>query len=123
MPQRQMKIAIYATSTGSHVAGWRHPEAIEDLGANVQACGEMARMAEAAKLDFMFYADSLTMRGSDWDVLSRGAGRYVGQFEPLTLLSALSVMTSRIGLVATSSTTYEEPYLLARRFASLDLLS
>lgn len=121
--RRQMKIGLYATSTGGHVAGWRHPEAYADSGANVDRVAEMARLAEKGRLDYLFLADSLTMRGNDWEVLSRNSNRYVGQFEPVTLLSALSMVTRHIGLIATASTTYEEPYMLARKFASLDLLS
>jgi FMN-dependent oxidoreductase (nitrilotriacetate monooxygenase family) len=120
---RQMKIGLYATSTGGHVAGWRHPAAFADIGANIQAIAAMARLAEQGRFDFLFLADSLTMRGTDWEVLSRNSNRYVAQFEPLTLLSALSMATQHIGLIATSSTTYDEPYSLARKFASLDLLS
>ncbi|RVT98654.1 LLM class flavin-dependent oxidoreductase [Rhodovarius crocodyli] len=120
---RQMKLGYYATSTGGHIAGWRHPDAYADHGANLSRVAEMARLAESACLDFLFLADSITMRGRDWDVLARSSNRYVAQFEPLTLLGALAASTSRIGMVATASTTYEEPYNLARRFASLDLLS
>jgi hypothetical protein len=61
---RQMKIGLYATSTGGHVAGWRHPEAHADIGANVTKAAEMARLAEEGRLDFLFLADSLTMRGA-----------------------------------------------------------
>jgi FMN-dependent oxidoreductase (nitrilotriacetate monooxygenase family) len=118
-----MKLGIYAAATGGHVAGWRHPDAYADLGANVQRVAEMAQLAEQGLMDFIFLADSQSPRGDDWEVLSRGSTRYVGQFEPLTLLSALAMATRRIGLVATSSTTYDQPYALARRFASLDLIS
>jgi FMN-dependent oxidoreductase (nitrilotriacetate monooxygenase family) len=120
---RQMKLGYYATSTGGHIAGWRHRDAYADHGANLSRVVEMARLAESACLDFLFLADSITMRGRDWDILARSSNRYVAQFEPLTLLGALAASTSRIGMVATASTTYEEPYNLARRFASLDLLS
>lgn len=120
---RQLRMGLYATATGAHVAGWRHPEAAADLGMNVARAAEMARMAEAAKLDFLFLADSMAMRGHDWDLLSRGSTRYVAQFEPVTLLSALAMVTTHLGLVATHNTTYDEPYMLARKFASLDLIS
>lgn len=122
-PARRMRIGLYGTSTGGHVAGWRHPEAIADLGANIDRAADMARLAEQGLFDFLFLADSLTMRGNDWEILSRNSNRYVGQFEPITLLSGLAMATRHIGLIATASTTYEEPYSLARKFASLDLLS
>ncbi|CAH1649783.1 Nitrilotriacetate monooxygenase component A [Hyphomicrobiales bacterium] len=121
--QRQIKIGLYATSTGSNSSAWRHPNAVADLAANMKAEIRMAQMAERALMDFVFLADSTTMRGHAWDLLARGSHSYVAQFEPVTLLSALAAVTEHIGLVATSNTTYEEPYSLARRFASLDLLS
>jgi FMN-dependent oxidoreductase (nitrilotriacetate monooxygenase family) len=73
--------------------------------------------------DLIFLADGVAVRGEDIDALSRTAIRYVGQFEPLTLLSHLAAVTERIGLVATASTTYNEPFHVARKFASLDHLS
>ena len=118
-----MKIGLYATSTGSNSSAWRHPDAVAELAADLKAEIQMAQMAETALMDFIFLADSMTMRGHDWNLLARGSHSYVAQFEPLTLLSALAAVTDHIGLVATSSTSYEEPYTLARRFASLDLLS
>ncbi len=119
----KMKIGLYGTATGANVNGWRHPDAVADLGANISAVADMARMAEAGLLDFVFLADSMAMRGHDWEVLARSSTRYVAQFEPLTLLAALSMVTTNIGLIATHNTTYDEPYMLARKFASLDLIS
>jgi len=123
MDRRQMRLGLYATASGSNASGWRHPDAIADLAANLRAEIGVAQLAEKGLLDFIFLADSTTMRGHDWKKLARGSHRYVAQFEPLTLLSAIAAATSHIGLVATAATSYEEPYLLARRFASLDLLS
>lgn len=122
-PKKMLKLGAYITSPGTHAAGWRHPLATADAGANVEHFLRVARSAEAGKLDLVFLADSLTARGDDWDVLSRAGNRYAGQFEPVTILSAMSVVTKHVGLVATASTTYEEPYNLARKFASLDLIS
>jgi N-acetyl-S-(2-succino)cysteine monooxygenase len=122
-PQRQLKLGAFLYPTGHHVAAWRHPRAQADAGVNVAHYAEVARKAEAAKFDLVFLADSAGVRGNDLPALSRTATRYVAQFEPLTLLSALSAVTERIGLVATASTTYNEPFHIARKFASLDHLS
>ena len=108
---------------GHHVAAWRHPSAQADAGVNAAHYRRIAQVAEAAKFDLIFLADGVAVRGEDVDALSRTAIRYVGQFEPLTLLAHLAAVTERIGLVATASTTYNEPFHVARKFASLDHLS
>ncbi|PIK73763.1 nitrilotriacetate monooxygenase, partial [Methylobacterium frigidaeris] len=108
---------------GHHVAAWRHPDATAAAGTDAAHYRHLAQVAEAAKFDLIFLADGVSIRGDDIDALSRTATRYVGQFEPLTLLSHLSAVTERIGLVATASTTYNEPFHVARKFASLDHLS
>lgn len=123
MTRRQLKLGAFLYPTGHHVAAWRHPEAQADAGVNFAHYAEVARKAEAAKFDLLFLADSAGVRGNDLPALSRTATRYVAQFEPITLLSALSAVTERIGLVATASTTYNEPFHIARKFASLDHLS
>jgi FMN-dependent oxidoreductase (nitrilotriacetate monooxygenase family) len=118
-----MKLAAFLYPTGYHVAAWRHPDVPADAGVNLAALTMQARTAERGRFDFIFVADSLAVRGRDLPALSRTAIRYVAQFEPLTLLSALSVLTERIGLVASVTTTYNEPYHVARKLASLDHLS
>lgn len=120
---KQMHLGAFLYPTGYHVAAWRHPDVPADAGVNFGHFAELARTAERGKLDFLFLADSLAVRGRDLPALSRTAIRYVAQFEPLTLLSALAVVTSRIGLVASASTTYNEPFHLARKLASIDHLS
>lgn len=122
-PARQMHLGAFLYPTGYHVAAWRHPRVPADAGINFQHFAALARLAERGKLDFLFLADSLAVRGTDLPALSRTAIRYVAQFEPLTLLSALAVVTQRIGLVASASTTYNEPFHLARKLASIDHLS
>jgi FMN-dependent oxidoreductase (nitrilotriacetate monooxygenase family) len=84
---------------------------------------QLAQAAEAAKFDLVFLADGSGTRGDNVDFLSRTAHSYVAQFEPITLLSALAAVTERIGLVGTASTTFNEPYHIARKFASLDHIS
>jgi FMN-dependent oxidoreductase (nitrilotriacetate monooxygenase family) len=83
---------------------------------------EITQTAERAKFDMVFLADNVCVRDASMEAISRSA-QYIANFEPLTLLSALSAVTSRIGLVATASTSYNEPYHVARKFASLDHLS
>ncbi len=118
-----MRLAAFLYPTGYHVAAWRHPEVPSDAGVNFSHYAEIARVAERGKFDFIFLADSVGMSGSDLAAMSRTAIRYVAQFEPLTLLSALAAITTRIGLVASATTTYNEPYHLARKLASLDHIS
>lgn len=81
----------------THVAAWRHPDAQADAGSNFAHYVALAQAAEAAKFDLIFMADGVGTRGTDIEALSRTAIRYVAQFEPITLLSALSAVTSNIG--------------------------
>jgi len=117
-----MALGAFFNPTGHHVASWRHPEAQADAGINLQHYIELAQTAERGKLDMVFLADNLCVRKAHMDALSRSA-QYIANFEPITLLSALSVTTKNIGLVATASTSYNEPFHVARKFASLDHLS
>ncbi|MBP1119951.1 LLM class flavin-dependent oxidoreductase [Pseudomonas syringae] len=116
---RQMKLGAFLMATGHHVAAWRHPEVPADAGLDFKHYRHVARVAEAAKFDALFVADSLA--AATGDIASRMARS--DHFEPLTLLSALSAVTEHIGLIATATTTYNEPYHVARKFASLDHLS
>ncbi|MDU0155988.1 LLM class flavin-dependent oxidoreductase [Bacillus cabrialesii] len=114
--KKQIKLGVFLAGTGHHVASWRHPDAPADASMNLDYFKELAKTAERGKLDMLFLADSLSIDSkSHPNVLTR--------FEPFTLLSALAQVTSRIGLTATASTTYSEPFHIARQFASLDHLS
>jgi N-acetyl-S-(2-succino)cysteine monooxygenase len=120
----QYRLGAFLQNTGHHVASWRHPDAQADGGLNFSHYREVARTAERAKFDMVFLADGVAVRadlGQGVEALSR-SGKLV-HFEPLTLLSALAASTEHIGLVATASTTYNEPFHVARKFASLDYLS
>jgi FMN-dependent oxidoreductase (nitrilotriacetate monooxygenase family) len=118
----QFKLGAFLMNTGHHVAAWRHPDAYADGGLDFAHYKRLAQTAERAKFDMAFLADGVAVRRDhNLDSLSR-SGQLV-HFEPLTLLSALSAVTEHIGLVATASTTYNEPYHIARKFASLDYLS
>lgn len=103
-------------NAGHHDAAWRHPRTQPERITDLSYFQELARTAERGKLDSLFLADGVALWGN---------ARYnaVGGFEPLTLLSALAVATEHIGLIATVSTTFNEPFHVARKFASLDHLS
>jgi alkanesulfonate monooxygenase len=117
-----MKLGAFFHPTGHHVASWLHPDAQADAGTNVGHYLELAQMSEAAKFDLMFLADALAVRDGNLEALSRWP-QYMAYFEPITLLSAIASQTSRIGLVATATTSYNEPYNVARKFGSLDHIS
>src|SRR5690606_38903326 len=123
MTQRKLRLGAFIMATGHHIAAWRHPGSQIDSGVNIDHYIEVAKLAEKGLFDQVFVADSpgLSYRGKDEESLSR-QGR-VSHFEPVTLWSALAAVTKHIGFVATASTTYEDPYLLARKFASLDHIS
>lgn len=117
----QIKLGAFLLFTGHHVAAWRHKDA--SIGVHFENYIELARLAEAAKFDTIFFADGVGVRLKDIDAASRKAHSGVYPFEPITLLSALSAVTKNIGLIATASTSYSDPFNLARQFSSLDHLS
>ena len=125
MTQRtgQLRLGAFLYPSGHHIAAWRHPEAQADAGINFRHYVRLAQAAEAAKFDLVFLADGVGTRGDNVEFLSRTAHSYVAQFEPITLLSALAAVTEHVGLVATASTSFNEPYHIARKFASLDHIS
>lgn len=112
---RQMHLGLFLLATGSHVAGWRYPGAVDSFQ-DIAAVQEIGRIAERGRFDLVFMGDNLY--GDP-----KAHPSYTVRLEPLTLLSALAVTTTRIGLGATASTTYSDPYTVARAFASLDHLS
>jgi len=122
MAQRKMRLGAFIMATGHHVAAWRHPGSQADAGVNIDHYIRLAQTAERGKFDQVFVADSpgVWHQGSKESFSRQGR---VSHFEPVTLWAALSVVTKHIGFVATASTTYEDPYLLARKFASLDHIS
>lgn len=120
-----MNLVVMPLTTGVSVGSWRHPLAYEKTVMQLQPAIEMARIAERGCLDAIFYADGngvKNMNRRDLFEALTPSDRPVW-FEPLTLLSAIAMHTKNIGLVATATTTYESPYLLARKFASLDHIS
>ncbi|SFN65243.1 FMN-dependent oxidoreductase, nitrilotriacetate monooxygenase family [Mesorhizobium sp. NFR06] len=121
MSARQMKLGLFLWATGHHIAAWRHPDAHVTAGIDIDHYIALARTAEAAKFDMVFCEDAAGLREANVQIASQ-TSRSIG-FEPISLLSALAAQTERIGLVSTASTSYNEPYALARMFASLDNLS
>ncbi|MCO8269068.1 LLM class flavin-dependent oxidoreductase [Actinoplanes sp. TRM 88003] len=113
---RQLHFNLFLHDTGHHEASWRLPGSDPHANLSLAAHQHLARVAEDAKFDSVFLADSPVL----WSDPGR---RPAGKLEPTLLLAALAVSTSRIGLIATASTSYNEPFNLARRFASLDHLS
>ncbi len=120
MKTAQMSLGAFLMSSGHHLAAWRHPRAWSGGGLDFQHFRKLATTAERGKFDAIFFADNLALMGSPELGQFTTAGDV---FDPLVLLSGLAAVTKRIGLVSTVSTSYNEPYLLARKFASLDHLS
>ncbi len=120
--RRMMSLGAFVHETGQHVAGWRHPDADTGAGTDFAQMVNVARTAERGLFDLFFLADSAAVNliGNP-----ESAGRFskVVKFEPITVLSALAAVTTHIGLVGTASSSYSDPYLLARQFASLDQIS
>ena len=118
---RQFHLGAFMRPVGIHTAWWRVPGAYTDANFSLQPMVRFAQALERARFDAFFMADHLAMLNMPMDALRRSAT--ATSFEPLTLLSALAMVTERIGLVATASITFDEPYHVARRFASLDHIS
>ena len=113
---RQLHLNAFLMSTGHHEASWRLQESSGHAGTDVAHFQRLAQTAERGKLDSIFFADSPVLHGNV-------AQRPYGGLEPTVLLAAIAAVTERIGIIATASTTYNEPYNLARRFASVDHIS
>ncbi|MBW6398367.1 LLM class flavin-dependent oxidoreductase [Roseomonas sp. HJA6] len=120
---KQISLGVSMRYLGYHAAAWRHPSADPDAASRFSHYRYIAQTAEAAKMDMVFLADGVGMRTKDEPPGALRRSHQTLELEPLTLLAALSSVTSRIGLVATASTTYNEPYHIARKWASLDHLS
>jgi alkanesulfonate monooxygenase len=116
-----MHLAAFMRPASIHTGAWRYPGAWPDANFNLSHLKAMIRRLEAACFDAFFMADHLAVLNMPVEALKRS--HTVTSFEPFTLLSALSQVTERVGLIATGSTTFDTPYHIARRFASLDHLS
>lgn len=117
--RRQLSLGAFLMPTGHHVAAWRHPDVPADAGLNFPLYKRIVQSAEKALFDMVFVADNVAAQ------VGPAASRVArsDHFEPLTLMAALAAVTERIGLAATATTTYNEPYHVARKFASIDHLS
>ena len=114
--QRQLKLGAMVHGVGHGWGEWRHPQARPNASTDFGFYKQQTQLAEGAKFDFVFIADSLHIH-------EKSSPHYLNRFEPLTILSALAALTSNIGLVATVTVSYTEPYQVARQFASLDHIS
>ena len=117
-----MKLGLFLQGGGHHIAAWRDPGVASDAPQSLDHYLDVVRMAEQAKFDLVFNADTQATFGPD-DINVWRRTTAALRLEPLTLLGALAAVTKRIGLVSTATTTYNEPYHVARFFASLDQLS
>ncbi len=120
MPKR-LHLGAFMRPVSIHTAWWRYPGAYPDANFNLRHLVRFIQTLERGRFDAFFMADHLAVLNMPIEALRRSAT--VTSFEPLTLLSALAMVTERIGLIATASTTFDEPYHIARRFASLDHIS
>lgn len=118
---RQMRLGAFLMGVGHHVSAWLHPTVDPRALTRLDHYVQLARIAEAAKFDAIFFADNVAMFGGPSEIGALAAPVYY--YEPLSLLAAIAPQTTHIGLVATVSATYLPPYHLARKFASLDHLS
>ena len=121
MTKRHMKLGAFMRPVSIHTAAWRYPGGTPDANFNLEALIRYAKKLEEGLFDAFFMADHLAVLNMPMDALKRSAT--VTSFDPLTLLPALAMHTKRLGLIATASTTFEPPYMIARRFASLDHIS
>jgi FMN-dependent oxidoreductase (nitrilotriacetate monooxygenase family) len=119
--KRHLKLGAFMRPASIHTGAWRYPGAYPDANFNFAALRQFAQTLERAKFDAFFMADHLAVLNMPIDSLKRS--HTATSFEPFTLLSALASVTQNIGLVATASTSFEQPYHVARRFASLDHIS
>ncbi|ANY65427.1 monooxygenase [Paenibacillus sp. BIHB 4019] len=116
MTKRQLKLGANLNGVGNSISFWRHPDVPINASVSLDFYKKQAQIAEQGKFDLLFIADGLFIN-------EKSNPHFLNRFEPLTLLSALAGATSHIGLVATLSTSYSEPFTVARQFASIDQLS
>src|SRR5258708_39791863 len=118
MAKRQLRLGAFMRPVSIHTGAWRYPGAWPDANFNFAHIKRLIRKLEAGKFDAFFMADHLAVLNIPISALKRS--HTVTSFEPFTLLSALSAVTEHIGLIATASPTFDEPYHVARSFASRD---
>ncbi|MFB5760728.1 LLM class flavin-dependent oxidoreductase [Paenibacillus medicaginis] len=114
--QKQLKLGALLHGVGGGTSMWRHPDARPDASVNFELYKQWVQKAEEGKFDLIFIADGLYIN-------EKSIPHFLNRFEPITILSALAAVSKNIGLVGTLSTTYSEPFTVARQFASLDMIS
>ncbi|WP_027091841.1 LLM class flavin-dependent oxidoreductase [Cohnella thermotolerans] len=114
--RRKIRLGAALHGVGGNISGWRHPDAVTDASVNFGLYKKWTQKAEEGKFDFVFVADGLY-------ITEKSIPHFLNRFEPVTILSALAGVSSKIGLVGTLSTSYSEPFTVARQFASLDMIS
>jgi N-acetyl-S-(2-succino)cysteine monooxygenase len=117
---RQLHLGLFTYPAGHHIASWRHPKVDAREIASIEYYGRLARTAERGKFDLLFVGDMLAARERDGKLIREGG---LNNIDSISILSAMSAITECLGFVATLSTTYNEPYNIAERFASLDHIS
>lgn len=117
----EMKLGMFYWPCGHHIAAWRHPDGIPNSGSNLPHIIELAQLAERGLFDMFFMADSVSFWRGELESMTHDS--YGTWIEPFTLMGSLAQHTTNLGVVCTATTTYDQPYSLARRFASLDLVS
>jgi len=118
-----MKLGLSMRQLGYHAGGWRHPDVPAAAAMDIDFYVQLARRAEQGLFDLVFLADGVGLRQRDEPAGSLSRSNQNVELEPLTMLAAVAMMTRHIGLIATASTTYNEPYHIARKFGSLDHIS
>ena len=113
---RQLRLGTILHGASGNMSAWRHSAVTADASINLDFVKQTAQLAEAGKFDFIFVADGLYIN-------EKSIPHFLNRFEPLTVLSTLAALTNHIGLVGTVSTSYSDPFTVARQFASLDHLS
>ncbi|QJD87686.1 LLM class flavin-dependent oxidoreductase [Cohnella herbarum] len=114
--RKQLKLGAIIHGVGGNVSAWRHPEVPVDASVNFRFYTKQAQIAEEGKFDLVFIADGLYIN-------EKSIPHFLNRFEPLTILSALAAVTTKIGLVGTLSSSYSEPFTVSRQFGSLDHIS
>jgi FMN-dependent oxidoreductase (nitrilotriacetate monooxygenase family) len=124
--KKQLKLGAFLSVPGNHLAGWRHPDAVPEYDMDFALYMRLAQTAERALYDTIFFQDTVAVGGSDalkaGDLTRTRLSRIV-KLEPTATLAALAVGTKNIGLIATATTTFNEPYNIARRFSTIDHIS
>ena len=121
--KRMMSLGLSIANLGYHYAAWRHPDVPADGNMDFRHFVRCARLAERGKLDGIFLADSSAVRDLDRPAIARDMEHQLVKHEPTALLTALAAVTRHVGLVPTASSTYNEPFNLARQLVTLDRVS